>query len=65
MSDAEKAIAEAERAGFDLSLVDLNLARSPEERILQHAAVLGFAIALRAAGEAHYARLASPAPSAR
>jgi hypothetical protein len=42
---AHAAIAEAERAGFDLSLVDYNLSLKPEERCLQHAAALEFASA--------------------
>jgi len=37
VTEHEKAIAEAERAGFDLSLVDMNLELSCEERVLQHA----------------------------
>jgi hypothetical protein len=59
IEQAHAAIAEAERAGFDLSLVDCSLAVSVEERCLQHAAALEFALALREAGEKHYAR---PAP---
>lgn len=65
MSNDEKAIAEAEEAGFDLSLVDLNLELSPEERVLQHAAVLEFMLDLRAAGEAMYAQSSPSAQSAR
>ncbi|MBI5771536.1 MAG: hypothetical protein HZA93_27430 [Verrucomicrobia bacterium] len=59
IEQARAAIAEAERVGFDLSLVDCNLAVTPEERCLRHAAALEFALALRAAGEKLYAR---PAP---
>jgi hypothetical protein len=62
---AHAAIAEAERAGFDLSLVDYNLSLTPEERCLQHAAALEFALALRAAGEKFHARPASVASAAR
>ena len=51
---AHAAIAEAERAGFDLSLVDSNLALSIEERLLWHDAALEFKLALCAAGEAMY-----------
>jgi hypothetical protein len=53
---AHVAIAEAERAGFDLSLVDCNLAVTPERRCLHHASALEFALELRAAGERLYAR---------
>jgi hypothetical protein len=60
IEQANAAIAEAERAGFDLSLVDCNLAVTPEERCLQHASALEFALALRAAGEKFYAQ---PAPA--
>lgn len=65
MDDAEKVIAEAEQAGFDLSLMELSLALTPEERVLHHAAALRFAMDLRAAGEAHYAQLALATPSTR
>jgi hypothetical protein len=36
MTEQSKAIEEAERAGFDLSLVDENLALSPAERTRRH-----------------------------
>jgi hypothetical protein len=62
---AHAAIAEAEKAGFDLSLIDYNLSLTPEERVLQHAAALEFALALRAAGEKFYARPAPTAEAAR
>ncbi|MBL9189584.1 MAG: hypothetical protein JNK23_19040 [Opitutaceae bacterium] len=48
---ARAAIAEAEKAGFDLSLVDSNLALSIEQRLLRHDAALEFKLALRVAGE--------------
>jgi hypothetical protein len=48
-----------------LSLLDLNLALSHEERVLQHAAALEFALDLAAAGAAYYAQSASVAESAR
>jgi hypothetical protein len=64
-TQAYAAIAEAERAGFDLSLVDSNLALSVEQRLLRHDAALEFKLALRAAGEAMYAQAASVAPPAR
>jgi hypothetical protein len=62
---AHAAIAEAERAGFDLSLVDCSLAVTPEERCLQHAAALEFALECLAAGEKLYARPAPAAAAAR
>jgi len=43
------AIQEAELAGFDLSLVDESLRRTPEERALQHQAALEMALQLEAA----------------
>jgi hypothetical protein len=48
MTDDEKAIAEAERAGFDLSLIDSNLRLSYEERLLRHDAALAMVLELRA-----------------
>lgn len=63
--EAHAAIAEAEKAGFDLSLVDCSLAVSPELRCLHHAAALEFALELRAAGERLYAQPAPVATAAR
>jgi len=60
MSPDEKAIEEAERAGFDLSLVDSNLRLSFEQRALRHADALSLALELREAGLKH----AQPAPPA-
>ena len=61
---AQAAIAEAERAGLDLSLVDSNLGLSFEERLRRHDAALEFKLALRAAGQAMYAQAArTPAPA--
>ena len=65
MNENEKAIAEAEKAGFDLSLIDSNLRLSVEERLLRHDAALEFALELRAAGAAMYAQTAPAAESAR
>ena len=65
IEQAHAAIAEAERAGFDLSLVDSNLALSVEERLLRHDAALEFKLALRAAGEAMYAQAAHAAAASR
>lgn len=52
MNSSEKALEEARQAGFDLNLIDLNLALSPEERVLRHAAALALAQEMRKAGEA-------------
>lgn len=61
---AQAAIAEAERAGLDLSLVESNLRLSIEARLLRHDAALELKLALRAAGEAMYAQAArTPAPA--
>lgn len=65
VSPNHKAIEEAERAGFDLSLVDYNLSLSYEERVLQHAAALKFALDLAAAGAAFYAKSAPAVEPAR
>jgi len=65
MSVDERAILEAEKAGFDLNLVDDNLSMTVDERVMQHAAALKFALDLRASGDAHYARLALAAAPAR
>ena len=65
MNETHPAILEAERAGFDLSLVDSNLRHSYEERVLQHAAALEFALELAAAGAAYYAQSAPVAEPAR
>jgi hypothetical protein len=48
------ALADAERAGIDLSLIDSNLALSYEERLLRHDAALELVQAIRAAtGKLH------------
>ena len=65
MNADERAIAEAEKAGFDLSLVDSNLRLSVEERLLRHDSALELVQALRAAGAAMYAQAAPAAASAR
>ncbi len=48
MNESENAIAEAEKAGFDLSLVDSNLRLTVEERMLRHDSALEFVLELRA-----------------
>jgi hypothetical protein len=54
----------AERAGFDLSLLESNLNLSPEERLLRHDGALELVQEMRAAGRVLYAQapLDSPAP---
>jgi hypothetical protein len=44
------ALEEARRAGFDLSLIDSNLALTPQERALRHESALELMLALREAG---------------
>ena len=65
MSLDEEAIADAERAGFDLSLVDSNLRLSFEQRALRHAAALALALELREAGLKKHAQPAPLAEPAR
>jgi hypothetical protein len=62
---ARAAIAEAERAGLDLSLVDSNLALPLEDRLRRHDAALDLLRALRAAATATNASTASAAAPAR
>ena len=64
VSDAQDAIAAAERAGFDLSLVDSNLRLTYEERVERHEAARLLMEDLRRAGREN-ARTASPAAPAR
>jgi hypothetical protein len=65
ISSDDKAIEEAERAGFDLSLVDVSLRLSYEQRVLQHAGALELALELRNTGRKHYAQSALVAEPAR
>ena len=65
MNESENAIAVAEKAGFDLSLVDSNLRLTVEERMLRHDSALEFVLELRAAGAAMYAQAAPAAASPR
>ncbi|HEX5206280.1 MAG TPA: hypothetical protein VFW10_00635 [Steroidobacteraceae bacterium] len=50
MSTRPSAIEEAERAGFDLSLIDANLSYSYEKRILLHDQALVLALEFERAG---------------
>ncbi len=53
MDENERALEEARKAGFDLDLIDSNLALTPEQRALRHASALELAQALREAGAAY------------
>jgi hypothetical protein len=64
MNEANPATEEARRAGFDIDLIESNLALSPEERVLRHASALELAQALREAGAAH-AQSSPLAPAVR
>ncbi len=50
MSEHMNAIEEAERAGFDSSLIDANLSYSYEKRVLLHDAALELALEMEQAG---------------
>lgn len=50
MSAPLSAIEEAERAGFDLSLIDDNLSLSYDQRAIQHQQALNLALELERAG---------------
>ena len=65
MNPHDQAIEEARRAGFDLNLIDCNLALAPEERALRHDMALEMAQELRKAGERFYAQSASASATVR
>ena len=65
MNPAEDAIEEAHRAGFDVDLLDTNLALTPEERWRQHDAALELVLELEKARIARDAELQSPAAKTR
>jgi hypothetical protein len=48
--DFPSAISEAERAGIDLSLIDVNLSYSYEQRAIQHQEALNLALELERVG---------------
>jgi hypothetical protein len=50
MSDHTDAVREAERVGFDSSLIDANLSYSYEKRVLLHDAALELALEMERAG---------------
>jgi hypothetical protein len=61
VSTAANAIAEAERAGIDLSLIDVNLSYSYEQRAIQHQEALNLALELERVGRELRERNQSPA----
>ncbi len=65
MNPADDAIEEARRAGFDMDLLDTNLALTTEERWRQHDTALEFVLELQQARIARDARLQSDPPAAR
>ena len=65
LPDIHPAIAAAEKAGFDINLIDCNLALTPEDRLLRHDSALELAQALRKAGELSRAQSSSFAPTTR
>jgi len=66
MPDQTKnAIAEAERAGFDLSLMEQNLRLNPEQRVRQHDQALALVVEFDRIRRARDAKLEGIAPAAR
>lgn len=64
MNPANDAIEEARRAGFDIDLLDTNLALTPEERWRQHDTALEFVLELEEARIARDAKFQPPAAAA-
>ena len=64
MTEWSKAIEEAERAGFDLSLVEESLKLSPEERARQHDRALELVLELDRICRERDAKLAPSAATA-
>ena len=65
MNADQAAIEEARRAGFDLDLIDTNLALSVAEHWRQHDGALELVLELEKARIARDARLQPTAPTAR
>jgi hypothetical protein len=61
MTDRSKTIEEAERAGFDLSLVDESLALRPEERARRHDQALDLVLEFDRIRRERDAKFESPA----
>ena len=64
MSATSEALDDARRAGFDLDLLDTNLALTPEERWRQHDTALEFVLELEQGRRARDAKLQSTPPAA-
>lgn len=64
MPDRSNALEDAERAGFDLSLIDDSLRLSYDERALQHQEALNLALELEKAGRKLRERPESTDPAA-
>jgi hypothetical protein len=64
-AEADHAIADAERAGIDVNLIELSLALTPEERWRRHDAALALATELRTAMLNRNDQLHRVAPAAR
>jgi len=65
MDPANDAIEQARRAGFDMDLLETNLALTPEERWRQHDTALEFVLELQQARMARDAKLQPTPPAAR
>jgi hypothetical protein len=62
MSEPLSAVEEAERAGFDMSLIDANLSYSYEKRVLLNEAALELALELERVGRELRTLTQSPLP---
>jgi hypothetical protein len=65
MASQRDAIEEAEKAGFDLSLVEASLALTPEDRARQHDQALALVLEFDRIRRERDAKLDSPAAAAR
>lgn len=63
MSERPNAIEEAERAGFDSSLIDANLSYSYEKRVLLHDAALALVLEMEKIGRQLRDNTQSTAPA--
>jgi hypothetical protein len=61
MDPHDSALEDARRAGFDLDLLDSNLALTPEARVLRHESALELCLELRRAASIAHEK---PAPAA-
>jgi hypothetical protein len=65
MANQRDAIEEAEKAGFDLSLVEASLALTPEERARQHDQALALVLEFDRIRRERDAKFESPVAAAR